>query len=125
MEPENAAPQIYAKSTKRELSDLDLDDSVEDEFDDREVFGEPQRRLTLFSTDSQSVRRFDTEHQRPRASAKPRGAQRRTHWYVTTPYGFELLSFMYVLKTKSMWTIQEITSKWSLHQPFLIAAWLL
>eukprot|EP00730_Choanoeca_flexa_P013545 TRINITY_DN5441_c0_g1_i2.p1 TRINITY_DN5441_c0_g1~~TRINITY_DN5441_c0_g1_i2.p1 ORF type:complete len:170 (+),score=27.56 TRINITY_DN5441_c0_g1_i2:40-510(+) len=53
MEPENAAPQVYAKSSKREVTDLELDDDVPDEVDSREIFdlirniNDPEHPLTL------------------------------------------------------------------------------
>jgi hypothetical protein len=39
MEPENATPQVFAKTSKREESNNDYNDEVEDSFDSREIFG--------------------------------------------------------------------------------------
>lgn len=50
---DNATPQIFNKSSARELSDLDYDDNIEDPIDAREIFDlireikDPEHPLTL------------------------------------------------------------------------------
>eukprot|EP00045_Choanoeca_perplexa_P008314 m.76897 g.76897 ORF g.76897 m.76897 type:complete len:157 (+) comp14442_c2_seq16:1662-2132(+) len=65
MEPENATPQVFAKTSKREESDNDYNDEVEDSFDSREIFdlirsiNDPEHPLSL---EELNVVRLDQIH---------------------------------------------------------------
>lgn len=48
-ELENLNPSVYKKCDERSVSCLDEDDDVADPFDTREIFGERNKNLILFS----------------------------------------------------------------------------
>lgn len=71
---ENQNPTLYVKTNERPVTESDYDDSVVDQFDQREIFGTsigfqyPKQVLNYLTY------RLDSNYKRPRTPSHPRGA---------------------------------------------------